>query len=78
MAAVRGEESQRWLERQRARLLQPREPRETGAQAARTQAKNKEGRREAKVFLLSNGRHEEETDVFQDRERPEQPYKQEP
>jgi len=78
MDAQRRQEPQRRTERQRARLLQPSQPRETGAQAARTQAKDKEGRREAKVFLLSNGRHEEEADVFQDSERPEQSYKQEP
>ena len=73
MDEKRGQEPQRRTERQRARLLQPREPRETGAQAARTQAKDEEGRREAKVFLLSNGRYEEEIDFIQDRERPRQP-----
>jgi hypothetical protein len=76
MDTQRGQKPEGRSERQRPRLLQS--PDRWDAKAARTQAKDKEGRREAKVFLLSHGRHEEETYFGQDSERPEQPYKQEP
>ena len=78
MAAVRGEESRRWLERQRARLLQQGEPRKTGAEAPRSKAKDRERRSTAKVLLRQNVWNEVETDEFQNRQRPEQSYKQEP
>ena len=65
-------------ERQRASLLQQGEPRQAGFKTARAQAKDEEGRREARLFLLADGRDEEKEHLFQDRERAEQPYKQEP
>ena len=76
MDAQRRQEPQRRLERQRPRLLQS--PDRWDAKTARAKAQDEEGRREAKVFLLSHGGHEEEAYFGQDRERPEQPYKQEP
>ena len=76
MDTQRGQKPEGRSERQRPRLLQSRDGWQS--KAARAKAKDEEGRREAKVFLLSHGRHEEEADVFQDSERPEQSYKQEP
>jgi len=76
MDTQRGQKPEGRSERQRPRLLQSSD--RWDAKAARAKAKDEEGRREAKVFLLSHGRHEEEAYFSQDSERPEQPYKQEP
>ena len=53
-------------------------PGKPGLKAPRAQAKDRERRSEAKVFLRQNVWNEEETYEFQDRQGPEQPYKQEP
>jgi len=76
MDTQRGQKPEGRSERQRPRLLQSRDGWQS--KAARSEAKDEEGRREAKVFLLSHGRHEEEAYFSQDSERSEQPYKQEP
>jgi hypothetical protein len=76
MDTQRGQKPEGRSERQRPRLLQSSD--RWDAKAARAKAKDEEGRREAKVFLLSHGRHEEEAYFSQDSERSEQPYKQEP
>ena len=51
MAAVRGEESRRWLERQRARLLQQGEPGQAGAESPCSASEDGE-RRGKTAFLL--------------------------
>ena len=78
MDAERGQKPERWIKRQRARLLQQSQPREAGAEGPRAQAKDRERRSEAKVFLRQNVWNEEETYEFQDSQGPEQSYKQEP
>jgi hypothetical protein len=50
MATVRGEESQRWLERQRARLLQQGQSGQAGAQAS--SATSEDGERRGKTAFL--------------------------
>lgn len=65
MAEKRGEESQGWLERQRASLLQRGQSRETGLESTSA------GRGSAKAFLLrTHGRDEKEAHFIQNRERP--------
>jgi hypothetical protein len=71
MDTQRGQKPEGRSERQRPRLLQS--PDRWDAKAARAKAKDEEGRREAKVFLLSHGRYEEEAYFSQDSERPKQP-----
>jgi hypothetical protein len=78
MDTQRGQVREGRFERQRARLLQQSQPRETGAESPRAQAKDRERRSEAKVLLRQNVWNEVEADKCQDRQRPEQPYKQEP
>ncbi len=62
MAAGGGEESQGGFERQRARLLQPRQSWETGPKASRAESEDGERRWEAKVFLRQDVWDEEQAD----------------
>ena len=78
MDAERGQVRKGRAKRQRASLLQQGEPRETGLEAPRTKTKDRERRSTAKVLLRQNVWDEVEVDEFQDRQRPEQSYKQEP
>ena len=78
MDAERGQKPERWIKRQRARLLQQSQPREAGAEGPSAQAKDRERRSAAKVLLRKDVWNEEETYEFQDRQGPEQSYKQEP
>ena len=78
MDAQRGQGPKGRPERQRARLLQQSQPRETGAESPRSQPKDRERRSEAKVLLRKDVWNEEETYEFQDSQGPEQSYKQEP
>ena len=78
MDAERGQRPQGRVKRQRASLLQQGEPRETGVEGPRPKSKDRERRSTAKVLLRQNVWTEIETDEFQDSQRPEQPYKQEP
>jgi len=78
MDAERGQKPERWIKRQRARLLQQGQPRETGVEGPRAQAKDRERRSTAKVLLRQNVWYESQEHEFQDSQRPEQSYKQEP
>jgi len=78
MDTQRGQGQEGRSKRQRARLLQQSQPRETGTESPRARAKDRQRRSEAKVFLRQNVWNEEETYEFQDSQGPEQSYKQEP
>tara|TARA_R110000796_G_scaffold90826_1_gene194803 strand:+ start:745 stop:981 length:237 start_codon:yes stop_codon:yes gene_type:complete len=78
MDEERGQGPKGRLERQRASLLQQGEPGKTRVESPRAQAKNRQGRSTAKVLLRKDVGHEVEADECQDRQGPEQPYKQEP
>ena len=78
MDAQRGQGSKGRPERQRASLLQQGQPGKTRTESPRAQAKDRERRSEAKVLLRKDVWNEEETYEFQDRQGPEQSYKQEP
>jgi len=78
MDTQRGQVQEGRSKRQRARLLQQSQPRETGAESPRAGTKDRQRRSEAKVLLRKDVWNEEETYEFQDRQGPEQPYKQEP
>ena len=78
MDAQRGQKPKGWPERQRASLLQQGEPRQAGAESPRARAKDRQGRSAAKVLLRKDVWYEGQEHEFQDRQGPEQPYKQEP
>ena len=78
MDEERGQGPQRRPKRQRASLLQQRESGETRTKAPRAQAKDRERRSTAKVLLRQNVWYESQEYEFQDSQRPEQSYKQEP
>ena len=78
MDAERGQKPKGRPERQRASLLQQGKPGKTRVESPRAQGKDRQGRSTAKVLLRQNVGHEVEADECQDRQRPEQPYKQEP
>ena len=78
MDAQRGQGPKGRPERQRASLLQQGEPGKTRAKSPSAQAKNGQGRSTAKVLLRKDVGYEVEADECQDRQRPEQSYKQEP
>ena len=78
MDAQRGQGPKGWPERQRASLLQQGQSGKTRTESPRAQAKDRERRSEAKVLLRKDVWNEEETYEFQDRQGPEQSYKQEP
>ena len=78
MDEERGQGPQRRSKRQRASLLQQGEPRETGVEGPRSQPKDRERRSTAKVLLRQNVWYESQEYEFQDSQRPEQSYKQEP
>ena len=78
MDAQRGQKPKGGFERQRPRLLQQGESGETRVESPRAQAKDRQGRRTAKVFLRKDVWNEIQADEREDQERPEQPYKQEP
>jgi hypothetical protein len=67
MDKERGQESQGWSKRQRARLLQRCESGEAGIESTSARRRIKE-----KVVLFQNGRDEKETHLSQNRERPKQ------
>ena len=78
MDEERGQVREGRAKRQRASLLQQGEPRETGLEAPRSKPKDRQRRSTAKVLLRQNVWNEVQADEFQDSQRPEQPYKQEP
>ena len=78
MDEERGQVREGRAKRQRASLLQQGEPRQAGLEGPRPKSKDRQGRSTAKVLLRQNVWDEVETDEFQDRQRPEQSYKQEP
>ena len=78
MDAQRGQGPEGRTERQRASLLQQGQPGKTRAKSPSAQAKDGQGRSTAKVLLRKDVGYEVEADECQDRQRPEQPYKQEP
>ena len=78
MDEERGQGPQRRFKRQRASLLQQGEPRETGFEGPRSKPKDRERRSTAKVLLRQNVWYESQEYEFQDSQRPEQSYKQEP
>jgi len=65
-------------QRQRASLLQQSESGKTRIKSSSAKAKDGQGRSTAKVLLRKDVGYEVEADECQDRQRPEQPYKQEP
>ena len=78
MDAQRGQGPKGRPERQRASLLQQGEPGKTRTESPRAQAKDRQGRSTAKVFLRKNDWDEGQEHKFKDSQRPEQPYKQKP
>ena len=78
MDEERGQVREGRAKRQRASLLQQGEPRETGLEGPRPKSKDRQGRSTAKILLRQNVWNEVQADEFQDSQRPEQPYKQEP
>ena len=78
MDAQRGQGPKGRTERQRASLLQQGQSGKTRTESPSAQAKDKQGRSTAKVLLRKDVGYEVEVDECQDRQRPEQPYKQEP
>ena len=78
MDEERGQGPKGRLERQRASLLQQGEPGKTRVESPRAQAKNRQGRSTAKVLLRKDVWDEGQEHECQDRQGPEQPYKQEP
>ena len=78
MDAQRGQGPKGRSERQRAGLLQQGQPGKTRVKSPSAKAKDGQGRRTEKVLLRKDVGHEVEADECQDRQRPEQSYKQEP
>ncbi len=78
MDAQRGQVREGRPERQRASLLQQGQPGKTRVKSPSAKTKDGQGRSTAKVLLRQNVGHEVEVDECQDRQRPEQSYKQEP
>ena len=78
MDAQRGQGPKGRPERQRASLLQQGQSGKTRTESPCAQAKDGQGRSTAKVLLRKDVGDEVEADECQDRQRPEQPYKQEP
>jgi len=78
MDAQRGQGPKGRPERQRASLLQQGQPGKTRTESPSTQAKDRQGRSTAKVLLRQNVWDEGQEHKFQDSQRPEQSYKQEP
>ena len=72
------QEREGWPERQRASLLQQGQSGKTRIESPSAKTKDGQGRSTTKVLLRQNVGHEVEVDEFQDSQRPEQPYKQEP
>ena len=78
MDAQRGQVREGRPERQRASLLQQGQPGKTRVKSPSAKTKDGQGRSTTKVLLRQNVGHEVEADECQDRQRPEQSYKQEP